>query len=367
MEADMSVAIGIIGLAQSGKTTVFSTLCGLSSDHTGATSNVGVTKVPDPRLKILSDLLHPQKVVSAEVQFSDIGAATRGMADGRGIGGQYLLELSHTDALIAVVRAFTDDTIPHPEGSLDIHRDITAINLELAFVDLAIIERRLKKIDDSMKGAKPPERQQLLREKDHLAGYQAKLENDVPLRDTPLTPADAGLIANYQFLTAKPLLIIVNLSDDQIAGAADLETELNPKYQSPNCRIATLCGKLEMELAQLDEATATAFRTEYGIEQSGRDRVITLAYETLGLLTFFTTASDELKAWPVPGGTTALKAAGKIHSDMERGFIRAEVISYQDLLDCGSLTEARHRGQLRLEGKDYAVREGDVITFLFNV
>ncbi len=363
----MSVNIGIIGLAQSGKTTVFNALCGLAADRTGQNPHIGTTKVPDARLTVLASMLHPKKVVPTEVKFIDIGATARGLMEGKGIGGQFLAELSQTDAIMAVIRAFTDETVPHIEGSLDIHRDVAAINLELAFADLAIIERRLHKIDESLKGAKPPEHQHLLKEKEVLGGYQTRLESDVPLRDISTTSEDTSPIANYQFLTAKPLLIVINLGDDQLGQAAELETQFSSRYLRPKCCTTTIGGKLEMELAQLDEATAASFRTEYGLEQSGRDRVITLAYELLGLISFFTTASDELKAWPVPDGTTALKAAGRIHSDMERGFIRAEVISYPDLVECGSLAEARHRGLLRLEGKNYTVRDGDVITFLFNV
>lgn len=363
----MSIDIGIIGLARSGKTTVYNSLCGLSADRPGSISSVGITKVPDPRLNALAELLHPKKVITTEVKFTDVGAGTKGLAEGRGFSGQFLAELSNTDALLAVVRAFPGETIPHPEGSLDPVRDLANLNLELAMADLAIIERRLNKIDESLKGAKPPERQQLLKEKVTLVAYQEKLENDTPLRDLSLSPADAGLIANYQFLTAKPLLIIVNLGDGQTDQADEIEAQLASKYAGGNCRIGSICGELEMELARLDEATAASFRAEYGINQSGRDRLITLAYETLGLITFFTTASEELKAWPVTNGTTALKAAGKIHSDMERGFIRAEVTGYEDLLQCGGPAAARRQGKLRLEGKDYPVKEGDVITFLFNV
>ena len=363
----MSVDIGIIGLAKSGKTTIFNTLTGVKADTVSSTPHIGITKVPDPRLKVLADMLHPKKVVPTEARFIDIGASTKGLVDSKGIGGQFLSELSNVDALIAVVRAFSDESIPHIEGSLDIKRDISTIGLELAVSDLAIIERRLEKIDTSLKGAKPPEREHLRREQEILLKISADLEKDIPIRELTLSPDVTRVVANYQFLTAKPYLIIANIGEEQLSQAASLEAQLNSQYSRPKCRAISLCGKLEMELAQLDETSANEFRAEFNLEESGRDRAIKSAYELLGLISFFTTASSEVKAWPIQSGADALKAAGKIHSDMERGFIRAEVIGYDDLVRCGSPAEARKKGLLRLEGKNYPVRDGDVITFLFNV
>jgi len=241
------------------------------------------------------------------------------------------------------------------------------MNLELAFSDLAIIERRLDRIETSLKGAKQTERQGLLREQEILTKIKTDLEKDVPIRELELTTDEARTIANFQFLTAKPLLIVVNINEDQLPEAASLEERLNSLYSRPKCRIITLCGKLEMELAQLDNGTAETWRAEFGLTESGIDRIVKLSHELLGLLSFFTIVSSEVKAWPIHSGTEALKAAGKIHSDMERGFIRAEVISYDDLVKCGSLPEARKKGLLRTEGKTYVVQDGDVITFLFNV
>ncbi len=196
---------------------------------------------------------------------------------------------------------------------------------------------------------------------------KADREKDIPIRELKLTPGETKTMANYQFLTAKPLLIVVNIGEDQLPQAASLEAEMNSHYSRPKCHIITLCGKLEMELAQLDNSAAEGFRTEFGIKESGLDRTIKLSYELLGLISFFTIASGEVKAWSIQNGSNALKAAGKIHSDMERGFIRAEVISYDDLVKCGNIAEGRKRGLLRLEGKEYIVQDGDVITFLFNV
>jgi hypothetical protein len=363
----MSVDIGIIGLAKSGKTTIFNALTGVRTGTVSSTPHIGITKVPDPRLEVLADIFHPKKLVPTEARFIDIGASAKGLADGRGIGGEFLTQLSNVDALMGVVRAFSDDSIPHIEGSLDVNRDIATIGLELAVSDLAIIEKRLEKIDTSLKEAKPAEREHLRREQESLLKIKTDLEKDIPIRALTLSHDDSRLIANYQFLTAKPLLIMVNIGEEQLAGAASLEAQLNAKYSPPKCRVIALCGKLEMELAQLDEATAEEFRTEYNLKELGRDRAIKLAYELLGLISFFTTVSGEVKAWSIPNGTGALKAAGKIHSDMERGFIRAEVISYDHLVRCGSLAEARKKGLLRLEGKTYPVHDGDIITFLFNV
>ncbi len=368
----MTIDIGIIGPAKSGKTTIFNALTRGKAD-TGSytaeslTPHVGVTKVPEPRLKTLADILQPKRVVPTEVSYIDIGASVKSLVKDKGIGGELLNRLSSADALINIVRAFPDDSIPHIEGSLDVERDIATMNLELTFSDLAIIERRLERIETSLKGAKAPERQGLLREQETLMKFKADLEKDTPIRELKLTTDELRAIANYQFLTAKPLLIVVNIGEAQLAEAVSLETDLNSRYSQEKCRVITLCGKLEMELSQLDNDAAAEFRADFGIKESGLDRVIQLSYELLGLISFFSIASGEVKAWTIQSGTSALKAAGKIHSDMERGFIRAEVVSYNDLVKCGNLSEARKKGQLRLEGKNYIVQDGDVITFLFNV
>ena len=364
----MSVDIGIIGLAKSGRTTIFNALT-KGKVETGSyaqkdlTPHVGIARVPEPRLKMLADMLHPKRVIPAEVRYLDIGASVKDKA----ISSQFLTQLSDTDALINVVRAFIDESIPHIEGSLDVERDIATIDLELAFSDLAIIERRLERIEVALKGAKQLERQSLLREQELLMKVKANLEKELPIRGLKLTTDEARTIDNYQFLTAKPLLIVVNIGEEQLSQAVSSEAELKTHYSRPKCGVITLCGKLEMELAQLDESAAENFRAEFGITESGLDRTIKLSYELLGLISFFTIVSDEVRAWSIQNGTTAVKAAGKIHSDMERGFIRAEVISYDDLMKCSSLSEARKKGLLRLEGKNCTVQDGDIITFLFNV
>jgi GTP-binding protein YchF len=357
----MSINIGIIGLAQSGRTTIFNALARGKADTRSTTPHIGVTKVPEPRLKALADMLHPKKVVPAEVSYTDIGASVKAG------GSQILNQIGNADALLNVVRAFTNESVPHIEGSIDVERDIATNNLELAVYDSGIINRRLEKIEVSLKGAKPTERAGLLHEQELLAKIKTELEKETPVRELKLTPEELKTIANYQFLTAKPLLIVVNISEEQIPQAPSLEEKLNSRYARAGAGVITLCGKLEMELSQLDEDAARSFRADFGLTESGLDRVIRLSYELLGLISFFTIASGEVRAWSVPKDTTALKAAGKIHSDMERGFIRAEVIGYNDLVKCGSMAETQKKGLLRLEGKNYAVQDGDVITFLFNV
>ncbi len=368
----MSVDIGIIGLAKSGRTTIFNALTRSQADtrrytQEGSAPHIGTAEVPESRLQVLADMLHPKRVVPASVTYVDIGASVKGLVQDKGIGGQLLAQLSNVDALINVVRAFSDESVPHVEGSLDIERDITNMDLELTFSDLALLERRLEKIEVSLKGAKQPERPGFLREQELLMKIKADLEKDVPIRELTLAPEESRTVANYQFLTAKPLLVVVNIGEDQIPQAESLAAELSSRYSRPKCRLITVCGELEMELAQLDDSAAEALGAEFGIKRSAVDRIIKLSYELLGLISFFTTASAEVKAWSIQSGTEAVQAAGKIHSDMERGFIRAEVISYDDLVKCGGLPEARKRGLLRLEGKNYTVQDGDVITFLFNV
>lgn len=357
----MSIDIGIIGLAESGRTTIFNALTKGKADTRSSTPHIGIAKVPEPRLKVLADMLHPKKVVPAEVSYTDIGASVKAG------GSQILNQVGNADALLNVARAFIDDSVPHVAGSIDVDRDIATNNLELAVYDSGIISRRLEKIETSLKGAKPTERAGFLHEQELLTRLRTELEKETPIRELSLTSDEVKTIANYQFLTAKPLLIAVNIGEGQIPQAASLEAQLNSRYSRARSGVITLCGKLEMELTQLDGDDARSFRAEFGLAESGLERVIKLSYELLGLISFFTIASGEVKAWSIPKGTTAIKAAGKIHSDMERGFIRAEVISYDDLVKCGSLPETQKRGLLRLEGKSHVVQDGDVITFLFNV
>ncbi len=368
----MSINVGIIGLPQSGKTTVFSAFTGGTAEPgkrvpDGLAANVGIVKVPDERLQVLTEMFHPRRMVPIEIKFIDVSASVRGMAENKGFGGELLNQLSTVDTLVAVVRAFEDPSVVHPEGSIDPQRDAATMNLELTFSDLAIIERRLERLENQLKAAKPAERQSYQHEKDLLLRFKASLEEEKPVRDMELSEADVKAISNFQFLSAKPLLIAVNIGEDQLDQAAELETELNNDFQTPRCRVSAFCGKLEAELAQMDEAGAAEFRADYGLTESGLARAIRLSYEISDMISFFTVGEDECRAWPIRRGTTAQKAAGKIHTDLEKGFIRAETISYDNLVRCGTLAEGKKQGVLRQEGKEYIVQDGDVLNILFNV
>ncbi|MFA5308985.1 MAG: redox-regulated ATPase YchF [Dehalococcoidales bacterium] len=368
----MSINIGIIGLPQSGKTTIFNALtCGKADTVVhgtdGLAPNIGMAHVPEPRLKLLNEIFHPAKTVYSEVKYIDIGASVKSLAKDKGIGGQLLNQLSTVDTLICAVRAFKDESIPHPDGSINVKRDIEALNLELIFSDLAIMERRMEKLEGSLKAAKPGERAPFQQEKETLLKMKTEMEKDMPIRAQAIEAQAQKYISNYQFLTAKPLLIIVNIDEEQLKQAAALEAEYNKQFSGPGCRVVTLCGRLEMELAQMDAQDAEVFRQDYGLTESGLEHVVRASYELSDLITFFTVGPDEDRAWPIRNGLTAPKAAGKIHTDFEKGFIRAETIHIDELLKYGSMAEAKKKGVLRLEGKEYIVKDGDVITFLFNV
>jgi GTP-binding protein YchF len=360
--------VAIIGLPKSGKTTIFNALtkgeAQVASYSSTLAPNIGVAKVSDSRLSVLEGIFQPRKTVPAEVSYIDIAGSIKGFGK-EGAGGEFLNYLTTADALLQVVRAFEDDKVPHPEGNLDPKRDIASLDLELAIPDLAIMERRLEKLEASLKGAKAAERESYLKEQSLLQKIKAELERDVPIRLQGLAKEELRMLANYQFLTAKPMLVVLNIGEEQIPKASQMEAEIGSLY--PQFAVVALCGKLEMELGQLSDAEAREFREALGLSKPALDRVIDLSYGLLALISFFTTVSSELKAWTIPGGTPAPKAAGKIHSDMERGFIRAEVIGYKDLENCGNVGEARKKGLLRTEGKNYVIQDGDVVTFLFNV
>ena len=360
--------VAIIGTPESGKTTIFNALTRgrvkVVAYSPTLAPNTAVAKVPDSRLSALESIFQPKKIVPAEVSYIDIAGSLKGFSK-EGPGGEFLNYLTTADALLQVVRTFADDRIPHPEGNIELKRDIASLDLELAISDLAIMERRMEKLETSLKAAKASERDSYLKEQLLLQKVKAGLERDMPIRLQGLSKEELKMLANYQFLTAKPMLAVINIGEEQISQASQLEGEISSLY--PQFAVVALCGKLEMELAQLSDAEAREFREAMGLSKPALDRAIELSYSLLGLVSFFTTVSSELKAWTIPAGTPAPKAAGKIHSDMERGFIRAEVVSYGDLESCGSLAEARKRGLLRTEGKSYIIQDGDVVTFLFNV
>lgn len=364
--------IGIIGLPQCGKTTIFNALTGgdasTSLHASGSLStNIGIAKVYDERLDVLKGIFMPKKVVPAEVRYVDIAGLTRGFGKDEGVGGKFLNIISGVDALLHVVRVFEDDKVPHIDGDIDPVRDLVTMDLELMISDVTIIDRRLVKIEEGLKGAKPSEREQWLKEKDFLLKIKQNLELEIPIWQQGLTQEQIHNLSHYQFLSAKPLLVVLNIDESQLQNASDLEDKIKSFHTYPQFRVVALCGKLEMDLAQMTNEEASEFRADFGLMEPALEKAIKLSYELLGLLSFFTTVSGELKAWTVPCGTTALRAAGKIHTDIERGFIKAEVVRYADLTQCGSMADVRKQGLMKLEGKNYIIQDGDTITFLFNI
>lgn len=364
--------ICIIGLPKTGKSTLFNALTRgkseavlLSSSHFAP--NVGISKVPDRRIQTLSEIFKPKKVINAEIKYTDIAGIQKSSVKGEGIYGPFLNYLSSADAIIQVVRAFKDDNIAHIEGGIDPERDIVNMELELILSDLIIIERKLERFDTDLKAARTVERDNILKEQALLRKIKGDLEQEKPIWKQGLTSNELKCISDYQLLTAKPMLVIINIGEDQLADADEIERKFNSVYSYQQFECIALCSKLEMELSRLSETEALEFRSSLGLKTSAVNRVIAKSYALLELISFFTTASNELKAWTISTNTTALKAAGKIHTDMERGFIRAEVISYSDLEKLGSVTEVKRHGLMRLEGKNYIVQDGDIITFLFNI
>lgn len=363
--------VGIIGLAQSGKTTIFNAVTrgkAQTGFGGGQEPNIAVVKVPDRRLDVLAAIYHPKKTTPAEIRYVDFPAAGANFGKGEGPGSQFIGQLRQVDALIHVVRAFQDPAVPHPDGSIDPSRDLATLDLELAFADLALIERRLDRLEAELRSTKAGERGTGERERALLTRCKDSLEAEQPLRALPLDDEEQRLLSGYRFLTLKPLLAVVNLDEADVARREPVEAEYQQQYHHAQTEVAALCGKLEMELLDLSAEEATEYRRDLGLgDETGLDRAIRLSYQLLGLISFLTAGPDECRAWTVAAGATAPRAAGKIHSDLERGFIRAEVIRYEDLVAAGSEGEAKKRGLLRTEGKTYVVQDGDVLNILFNV
>lgn len=363
--------LGIIGLARAGKTTVFNAVT-KGSAQVGAYSasaqpNVGVVNVPDERVDRLTALYKPKKTAYATIQYVDFPAAGESFGKGEGPAGKLIQDIARTDALIHVVRAFEDETVPHVEVTIDPHRDIVTMDLELAFADMAIIEKRIQRIDSEMRSIKAGERDILQRTRDLMGRLKAGLENDIAIRAQEISAEDEKLMEGTQFLTAKPLLLMINIGESDLARRAELEAEYRARYQAPKRDVAVFSGKFEMDLNELSEEDAEEFRASVGVTESGMANAIRMSYGLLGLISFLTAGPDECRAWTVEKGASAPEAAGKIHSDLRRGFIRAEVIKFEDLIAAGSEAEAKKKGVLRTEGKQYIVQDGDIINILFNV
>ncbi|GAC1640920.1 MAG: redox-regulated ATPase YchF [Herpetosiphon sp.] len=359
--------IGIIGLPNSGKTTVFNALTGGTAPTTVFSSaqiepNLATVKVPDERLVALAEMYHPKKTTFADVQYTDV-AGMSGTAKSGGLAPAVLNYLAQVDALLHVVRVFEDAAVPHPHDSVNPQRDIEAVDLEMAFSDLAIIERRLTRLAGELKKMTGKERELRQQEHDVLIRLQSGLEQDTPIRDQELSSDEEKMLRGYQFLTLKPTLIVLNI------GETDLQRDVVQTITYPHQRsgVVQLAGKAEAEIAQLGTADAAMFLEDLGIKEAARERVIKASYDLLGLIAFLTAGADEVRAWPLRRGTAAVDAAGEIHSDLQRGFIRAEVVSFNDLMEAKTMVEAKKRGTVRMEGKTYVVQDGDICNFLFNI
>jgi len=364
--------IAIVGLAGSGKTTVFNTLTrghAETGGYGGVTMNVGVVKVPDPRLDRLAELFSPKRIVHADVTYVDLPApppSTEGHIGTEELPAEHLARLRDSDALLHVVRAFEDPAHPHPDGSVDPARDLERLDLEFLLADLAMAERRLERLRSSGRHGTPSEREAAEREEIVIARIHAGLEQGSPIRDLALEPDDEKAIRGFRFLTQKPVLVLLDIGEADLPRMEEVVSPIAAAYDHHQALVDALSARIEMELGELEPAEAAVFMDELGIAESGLDRVIGLSYRLLGLISFLTAGPDEVRAWPVPDGSTAVDAAAAIHTDLAKGFIRAETVAYEDLIALGSMAEARRHGRLRSEGRTYRVRDGDVIEILFS-
>jgi len=360
------VKICLVGLPLSGKTTLFSALTGLAPEDAAAKGPepVAVVKVPDDRVERLTRVFKPKKKTSATIEFTELAGISTGESRKTGFSEQFLGKLRMADALLLVVRGFSDPAVPHPLESTDPVRDLRAVETEFLLADLAVIEGRIERLEKQI-AAKKNDRD--IRESAVLHICKTQLEEERPLRLYAFKPDEEILIRGYRFLSQKTLIVAVNLDENDIRREAEILSTFQRWNDQPNTAVIGLSAKIEMELLQLSEEDVRSFLGDYGIESPARARLIATTYRLMGLLSFFTVGADEVKAWTIRDGTKAVQAAGVIHSDIERGFIRAEVVSYDDFVLRDSLPECRTNGTLRLEGKDYPVQDGEIINFRFAV
>ena len=368
---DTIMKLGIVGLPNVGKSTLFNSLTKAGAESANypfctIDPNVGVVTVPDERLKLLGDFYHSKKVTPAVIEFVDIAGLVKGASKGEGLGNQFLANIREVDAIVHVVRCFEDSNVIHVDGSIDPLRDIETINLELIFSDLEILERRIAKVTKTARMDK-----EAAKELDFLQKVKAHLEDGKMAITMELENEDEeGWMAAYNLLTWKPVIYAANVAEDDLAddGAGNEHVQAVRKYAAEqNSEIFVICAEIEEEISELDDDEKKMFLEDLGLTESGLEKLVKASYHLLGLMSFLTAGEDETRAWTIKIGTKAPQAAGKIHTDFERGFIKAEVVNYQDLLDCGSYAGAREKGLVRMEGKEYIVQDGDVILFRFNV
>ena len=363
--------LGIVGLPNVGKSTLFNSLTKAGAESANypfctIDPNVGVVTVPDERLNLLGDFYKSKKVTPAVIEFVDIAGLVKGASKGEGLGNQFLANIREVDAIVHVVRCFEDSNVVHVDGSIDPLRDIETINLELVFSDLEILERRIAKVTKTARMDKEAAKELTFLEKvkAHLEEGQLAITLETENEDE-----DAWL-ATYNLLTAKPVIYAANVAEDDIAddGANNQYVQAVREYAAKqNSEVFVICAQIEEEISELDEDERKMFLEDLGLTESGLEKLVRASYHLLGLMRVLTAGEDETRAWTIKIGTKAPQAAGKIHTDFERGFIKAEVVNYQDLLDCGSYAGAREKGLVRMEGKEYVVQDGDVILFRFNV
>lgn len=363
--------LGIVGLPNVGKSTLFNSLTKAGAESANypfctIDPNVGVVSVPDERLQLLSDLYNSAKIVPAVIEFVDIAGLVKGASKGEGLGNQFLSHIRETDAIVHVVRCFENSNIVHVDGSIDPLRDIETINLELIFSDIDIIDRRIAKVSRGARNDKA-----LAKELELLEELKAHLEDGKAARSFVTDDDDKKALLNtYDLLTFKPVIYAANVSEDDLAddGASNENVAKVREFAaSEGSEVFVVCAQIEEEISELEDDEKKMFLEDLGLKESGLDKLIKASYKLLGLISFLTAGPTETRAWTIKEGTKAPGAAGKIHSDFERGFIKAEVVYYKDLLECGSYAAAKEKGLVGIEGKDYVVKDGDVILFRFNV